>query len=103
MALNQISSNSPSKTYVEDLLVPSDSQIILVLCMPASYYAVNCQRLRAVPSLTVRTLEALGYSVVPVALQHWMNLPDYEKIPYLMQNIKMKCESVNSNEASVVH
>ncbi|XP_033608909.1 uncharacterized protein LOC111868360 isoform X2 [Cryptotermes secundus] len=103
VALNQISSNSASKTYVEDLLVPSDSQIILVLCMPASYYAVNCQRLRPVPSLTVHTLEALGYSVVPVSLQHWMNLPDYEKIPYLMQNIKMKCESVDSNEASIVH
>jgi FAST kinase domain-containing protein 2 len=76
---------------------------ILVLCMPASYYAVNCQRLRTVPSLTVRTLEALGYSVVPVSLQHWINLPDYEKIPYLMQNIKMKCESVDINEASIVH
>jgi hypothetical protein len=27
VALNQISSNSASKTYVEDLLVPSDSQV----------------------------------------------------------------------------
>lgn len=76
---------------------------ILVLCMPASSYAVNCQRLRSVPSLTLRTLEAMGYSVVPVSLQLWMNLPDYEKIPYLMQSIKIKCEPPDSNEASVVH
>lgn len=76
---------------------------ILVLCMPASSYAVNCQRLRSVPSLTLRTLEAMGYSVVPVSLQLWMNLPDYEKIPYLMQSIKIKCELLDSNEASVVH
>ncbi|XP_021930969.1 uncharacterized protein LOC110835248 isoform X3 [Zootermopsis nevadensis] len=102
VALNQIASNSALKTYVEDLLVPSDSQIILVLCMPASCYAINCQRLRSVPSLTLRTLEALGHSVVPVSVQHWMNLPDYEKIPYLMQNIKVKCESLDSNEA-IVH
>jgi hypothetical protein len=51
----------------------------------------------------VRTLEALGHSVVPVSVQHWMTLPDYEKIPYLMQDIKMKCESVDSNEASIIH
>lgn len=76
---------------------------ILVLCMPASSYAVNCQRLRSVPSLTLRTLEAMGYSVVPVSLQLWLNLPDYEKIPYLMQSIKIKCEPLDSNEASVVH
>lgn len=103
VALNQITSSSASKTHVEDLQVPSDSQIILVLCMPASSYAVNCQRLRSVPSLTLHTLEAMGYSVVPVSLQLWMNLPDYEKIPYLMQNIKIKCEPLDSNEASVIH
>jgi len=71
--------------------------------MPASCYAINCQRLRSVPSLTLRTLEALGHYVVPVSLQQWVNLPDYEKIPYLMQNIKIKCESFDSNEASIVH
>jgi hypothetical protein len=45
----------------------------------------------------------MGYSVVPVSLQLWMNLPDFEKIPYLMQNIKIKCEPLDSNEASVIH
>ena len=44
------------------------------------------------PSLTLRALEAMGYFTVPVFLQIWMDLPDYEKIPYLMQSIKLKCE-----------
>ncbi|KAJ4447957.1 hypothetical protein ANN_09967 [Periplaneta americana] len=103
VAMNQIPNDSSSKTYIEDLLIPSDSQIILILCMPASSYAVNCQRLRTVSLLTIRTLETLGYSVVPVNLQQWINLPDYEKIPYLMQNIKMKCDTMESSEANIVH
>ncbi|PSN30798.1 hypothetical protein C0J52_15293 [Blattella germanica] len=75
---------------------------ILVLCMSEAFYNNNCQRLRSVPSLTLRTLEALGHTVVPISLQQWTSLPEFEKIPYLMQNIRGKCDSLDS-EARIVH
>lgn len=31
-----------------------------------------------------------GYSVVPISLEVWENLGDFEKIPYLLQTIKQK-------------
>jgi RAP domain len=62
-------------------------------------YSVNSSRLRGNFGLLVRSLESLGYSVVPVSVQHWSALLDQEKIPYLMQNIKIKCEALQQVEA----
>lgn len=103
VALNKITKTNATKSFVEDITVPADAQIILVLCLAETSYNQNCKRLRVVPSLTLKTLETLGYTVVPVSLQLWTSLPDYEKIPYLMQNIKMKCESLDDDEARIIH
>lgn len=92
---------NPSKDcYLEDLNTPSDSFIVAVIIMPASYYSVNCQRMKGIPSLIVRTLEALNYVVLPISYPVWTGMPDNEKIPYLMQGIKLKCEEHASLEAA---
>ncbi|KAJ9598021.1 hypothetical protein L9F63_026874 [Diploptera punctata] len=88
---------------VNDVTVPADAQLILVLCLPETFFNQNCKRLRAIPSLTLKTLESMGYIVVPVSLQLWTLLPEYEKIPYLMQNIKIRCESMEDDQARFVH
>lgn len=39
-----------------------------------------------------KTVEATGCSVVPVSVEMWTNMPDYEKIPYLMAQVRYKNE-----------
>ncbi|KAJ9599840.1 hypothetical protein L9F63_009880, partial [Diploptera punctata] len=103
VALNKITKTNATRTFVDDVTVPADAQLILVLCLPETFFNQNCKRLRAIPSLTLKTLESMGYIVVPVSLQLWTLLPEYEKIPYLMQNIKIRCESMEDDQARFVH
>ncbi|XP_032664876.1 uncharacterized protein LOC116841261 [Odontomachus brunneus] len=80
-------------TYVEDLQTPSESQIILIFNLPNKAYAVNSQRLKSTWALKIKSAEVLTKSsAVGINSNFWMKLPEYEKIPYLMQAIKLKCE-----------
>lgn len=40
----------------------------------------------------INTLEAKGYAVVPISTMLWKSLPDFEKLPYIMEAIKSKTE-----------
>lgn len=42
--------------------------------------------------LMIKTLEAKGFTVVPVCMETWNSLADFEKIPFLMQSIRLKSE-----------
>ncbi|XP_046401849.1 uncharacterized protein LOC124167849 [Ischnura elegans] len=91
----------PSKDcFIEDLVKPSDSFLLAILVMPPSCYSSNCQRLKGPPSLMIKTLEALNCSVLPLSLSLWNGLPDNEKIPYLMREIKIKYEERALSEGS---
>ncbi|XP_046740800.1 uncharacterized protein LOC124408126 [Diprion similis] len=80
-------------TYIEDLQVPSESQVIIVKPMPVAAYAHNSQHLRGTWILLLKTLEKqTGHAVVPINLTTWNALRDYEKIPHLMQAIRLKCD-----------
>lgn len=46
--------------------------------------------MKCTTSVAIRTLEANGFTVLPVCLEDWTALADFEKLPYLMQNIKFK-------------
>ncbi|XP_063231183.1 uncharacterized protein LOC134535819 isoform X2 [Bacillus rossius redtenbacheri] len=94
IAINQESRQDPTtRVYVEELEIPRDGQVVMVFCHPPSCYAVNCSRLKGYYVLSGKTLEALGYAVVHINLQQWTGIPDREKIPYLMQNVKLQCEA----------
>ena len=53
-------------------------------------YVINGDRLRGVHELDLRTLDKAGYQVIPIHLERWQELLDYEKIPYLMKQIREK-------------
>lgn len=59
--------------------------------------------MRALTAKTLSTLEeTLNCSVIPVNLDSWLDLNDFEKIPYLMQKIKEKLElDINVLESAV--
>lgn len=42
--------------------------------------------------LTNKTIEALGLVVLPISLDVWDGLIDYEKIPYIMRELKSKAD-----------
>lgn len=52
--------------------------------------------------MSIKTLEARGYTVLPICLKEWNALADFEKFPYLMQAIKLKLRSDVSQSSNVV-
>lgn len=43
----------------------------------------------------VNLLEARGIRTIPISIIKWNKLLDFEKIPYLMQKIKLECDKYN--------
>ncbi|KAL3286254.1 hypothetical protein HHI36_000764 [Cryptolaemus montrouzieri] len=94
-----VSTNFKS-TFIEELDVAPDNQIALILCFPPELYTEE-GHLKMGPSLCIKVLEDLGYVTVPVCWSNWNELADYEKIPYLVQNIKNKLGNEMMLENSV--
>lgn len=66
--------------------------------LTGDFYANNTRRLRGPYALELKILESLGHPVVGVDLEAWTELPDHEKIPYLMQKIREKMEPLQWNK-----
>ncbi|XP_058823220.1 uncharacterized protein LOC131684395 [Topomyia yanbarensis] len=77
------------RVRIEELLGEGNRPLV-VLCLPKSFYALNINRLRGRFAMYIRTVEALGVSVVPVSYQMWLNLPEAERIPFLEREIRTK-------------
>ncbi|KAI4468622.1 fast leu-rich domain-containing [Holotrichia oblita] len=75
--------------YVEDLVYESPSQVVLVMALNSVCYTNN-KHLLGSTSLKLQTLEARGYSVVPIPIALWKSLPEFERLPYIMEAIKSK-------------
>lgn len=74
---------------------------VIVLGLASHHYSLNKVGIRGSTTIAIRTLEAMGHTVVPISLDKWKALADFEKLPYLMQTIKgklrddiVKCESI---------
>lgn len=63
---------------------------LLIKIFRSNAYVINGDRLRGIYDLELRTLERTGYDIVPVNLGKWEALQDYEKIPFLMQQVRLK-------------
>nr|XP_029734193.1 uncharacterized protein LOC109413932 [Aedes albopictus] len=74
---------------IEDI-ISRGQRVVVVLCLPKSYYALNVNRLRGRFAMFIRTIEALGVSVVPVPYQMWSNLPEAERLPFLEREVRAK-------------
>lgn len=98
IAINKIASDKTNVNYVEDIETPSESQIILIFNLPDTAYAINSQRLKSTWSLRIKSAEALmNCNTVAIHSSSWMKLPEYERVPYLMQAIKLKCEDFSAS------
>ncbi|XP_018322928.1 uncharacterized protein LOC108735467 [Agrilus planipennis] len=83
------------ETFLENLEVLPENQIVLISTLRPWHYSINCRRINGITSHMIKTLQAKGYTVIPVCLEEWESLADFEKIPYLMQAIKIKVEEFN--------
>ncbi|RZC32596.1 uncharacterized protein BDFB_000924, partial [Asbolus verrucosus] len=79
--------------FIEDIEVQPDNQLLVILVLRHFNYTLNSRKLRCSTLLSMKVLESKGISVVPVCLEVWENLPDFEKIPYLMQAIKERTDN----------
>ncbi|XP_046423643.1 uncharacterized protein LOC124181288 isoform X1 [Neodiprion fabricii] len=80
-------------TYIEELPLPSESQVVIVKALPARAYTNNSQCLKGSWTLLLRTLEKqTGHAVISINLAIWNDLKEHEKIPHLMQAIRLKCD-----------
>ncbi|XP_071562270.1 uncharacterized protein [Temnothorax nylanderi] len=93
IAINTVTSNGTNVTYVEDIQTPIESQMILIFNLPDAAYAVNSQRLKSTWLLKIKSVEALiKTNAIAINSTSWMKLPEYERLPYLMRAIRLKCE-----------
>ncbi|KAG5337991.1 FAKD2 protein, partial [Acromyrmex heyeri] len=94
IAINTVNtSNATNMTYIEDIQTPSESQMILIFNLPEAAYAMNSQRLKSTWSLKIKSVEALmKTNAIAINSSSWMKLPEYERLPYLMRAIRLKCE-----------
>lgn len=51
-------------------------------------YVINLNTLKGPFVLTNKTIEALGVKLLPISMDVWDSLMDYEKIPYIMRELK---------------
>lgn len=56
-------------------------------------YVINLNTLRGTHVITNKTLEALGVLPLHISMDLWNGLLEYEKIPYLMREIKTKADA----------
>ncbi|XP_063908146.1 uncharacterized protein LOC135126209 [Zophobas morio] len=74
--------------FIEEIEVPPDNQLVAILGLRHFSYTLNNRIARSSTNLNVKVLESQGYQVVPVNLEVWEGLPDFERIPYIMRAIK---------------
>lgn len=91
MALNTqlASAHGCSYLYIEDLVVPEDSKILVVLTGNAKSYMRHTSVMKAGVATKLRHLTLLGYHPLLVNIEQWKSLPDHEKIPYVMREAKV--------------
>ncbi|XP_035215698.1 uncharacterized protein LOC118189231 [Stegodyphus dumicola] len=86
-------SSAPEKYYqnivfVEDIDLPLDARIVAVMVTYDEQYCKDPEVLRGWMDIKIRSLAKRDYSPVIIHYSHWRDLPDREKIPYLMREIK---------------
>ncbi|KAG8182043.1 hypothetical protein JTE90_013973 [Oedothorax gibbosus] len=75
-------------SFVEDYVLPTDAKIISVIVAHTEDYCKDPEVLRGYTDLRIKALAKKKFSPVVINYNTWRNLPDREKIPYLMQEIK---------------
>uniref|UniRef100_A0A8D8YE83 RAP domain-containing protein n=1 Tax=Cacopsylla melanoneura TaxID=428564 RepID=A0A8D8YE83_9HEMI len=86
------SSSESSAVFLDDIRanLPEGHYMIAIIALPDSAFTLNTGKLRGAHLLYLRSLEkCTGVNVLPIHVDKWTELPDHEKIPYLMQFLLM--------------
>jgi len=86
---------------MEALDVSPEYLTVVVLGLSGNHYAANKIQIKGSTQLLLKNLEQKGYIPVPINLKIWNALQDYEKIPYIMQEIKTRA-NFNSEVENVM-
>ncbi|XP_050439340.1 uncharacterized protein LOC126844902 isoform X2 [Adelges cooleyi] len=91
VAIKKEIKDNTSDILLEDVLnIGGDNMVLCVLLNRPTNFVSNIERLKGPNALRMKTIEALGVTVVPVSEIYWNSLIGYEKIPYIMQELKSK-------------
>ncbi|KAJ8924042.1 hypothetical protein NQ315_006819 [Exocentrus adspersus] len=85
--------NEEKPRFVEDIETNADNELLLIMALRPIHYTINTKVLKESMSLAIKILEMDGHSVLPINLEAWESLSEFEKIPYLMQQIRSKLDS----------
>lgn len=77
-------------------------RIAIMLYKPNSY-VINLNCLRGPYVMTNKTIEALGVIPLPISMNVWDGLFEYEKIPYLMRELKAKTDPNLIKDKNATH
>lgn len=58
--------------------------------LPIKLYGTNIRRLQAPIELNIKSLKAMSYNVICISEELWINMHDYEKLPFLQHMLKLK-------------
>lgn len=86
-------------SFVEDLVVPEDSKILAVVVADANSFWRESTILKGHITTKLRRLSLLGYFPMLVNVEHWTELLDHEKIPFLMREVKAALNDTTYYEA----
>ncbi|GFU16162.1 helitron_like_N domain-containing protein [Nephila pilipes] len=86
------SSQKNQVAFVEDINLPPDAKIVAVITADEDKYLRDPEVIRCYLDIQIRCLKKKKFCPVVVNYNNWKNLPDREKIPYLMREIKDAAE-----------
>ncbi|XP_033216569.1 uncharacterized protein LOC117172594 [Belonocnema kinseyi] len=84
--------------FLEDISISEECQAILFLDIPREGYTINTMQLKGEWNFYIRSLEAMKYVVIPLCSTKWLQLPDKEKLPFIMHAIRLKRAITNSQQ-----
>ncbi|KAF7277873.1 hypothetical protein GWI33_009127 [Rhynchophorus ferrugineus] len=81
-------------TFIEDIDLHNDNQLVLILDLHESHYTINDKRLRLSVIKSIEILESTvpNCNVIPISNDSWNELEEFERLPYLTQKIKEKLD-----------
>ncbi|KFM59698.1 FAST kinase domain-containing protein 2, partial [Stegodyphus mimosarum] len=80
--------HNQNMVFVEDIELPLDTKIVAIMVTYDEQYCRDPEVLRGWMDIKIRSLAKKDYSPVIIHYSRWRDLPDREKIPYLMREIK---------------
>ncbi|XP_063991543.1 uncharacterized protein LOC135169990 [Diachasmimorpha longicaudata] len=82
---------------LEDLSSVQDGQVLIFLNVPTYGHTRNTDRLTGHWSLLIKQLEAVGkHTVIPIHSRTWQKLSEPERIRYISQAIRLKCDELSA-------